>query len=309
MELLIQAAIGFVAGLVGGLLGIGGSIIIIPALILCLDQTDSGYKGKHQHLIQAAAMICNVFVAAPSVVAHWRARAIMKSVVAFLIPSALAGILLGVYVSNTPLFARQNGVYLAMLLAGFMLYVAAYNTWRLFTKTDLERGFHERPKPSAAAVSAVGLVMGFVAGLLGIGGGAICVPMQQILLRVPLRRAIANSAVTIVCVASVGATVKNLTLPSVHDVPITQSLQLALMIIPTAIVGSYLGGKLTHALPRRVLRLVFIAFMVTMAYLTFTKAWKATGSAPPTHEAVGSVAEDAACSPSLGFVGGTGGAS
>jgi len=306
MELLIQAAIGFVAGLLGGLLGIGGSIIIIPALILCLDETDSGYTGKHQHLIQAAAMICNVFVAAPSVLGHWRARAIMKPVVVFLIPSALAGILLGVSVSNMRLFARQNGVYLAMLLAGFMVYVAAYNTWRLFTKTDLERGFDQRPKPSAAAVGAVGLVMGFVAGLLGIGGGAICVPMQQILLRVPLRRAIANSAVTIVCTASVGATVKNLTLPSVHGVPITQSLQLALMIIPTAIVGSYVGGRLTHALPRRALRLVFIAFMLTMAYLTFSKAWKEAGSAPPAQEAAGSAGEDGARSAYLGFVGGTG---
>ena len=277
MELLIPAAIGLIAGLLGGLLGIGGSIIIIPGLILYLSQTGR-YEGSVQHLLQAAAMICNVFVAAPSVLAHWRAGMIMKSVTLPLVPAALAGILLGVYVSDTSLFARQNGVYLAMILAGFMVYVAGYNGFRLMTNTDLEHGFDERPGPPVVGVGSVGLVMGFFAGLLGIGGGAICVPMQQILLRIPLRRAIANSAVTIVCVSSVGAVFKNATLSIHHGIAVTQSLQLAAMLIPTAIVGSYVGGKLTHALPRRVLRLVFIVFMLLVAYLTFTKAWQASHS-------------------------------
>lgn len=273
MELLIPAAIGLLAGLAGGLLGIGGSVIIIPGLVLYLSQTGQ-YAGSTQHLLQAAAMICNVFVAAPAVLAHRRARAITRSVVVFLVPAALAGILLGVQVSNTSLFARQHGVYLAMVFAGFMAYVAAYNTWRLCRKTDLEHGFEERAKPGAAAVAGVGLVMGFAAGLLGIGGGALCVPMQQVLLRIPLRRAIANSAVTILCVSPMGALFKNATLGH-HGIQVSESLQLALLLIPTAIVGSYVGGRLTHALPRRVLRVVFIVFMLTMAYLMFARAWRA----------------------------------
>ena len=281
MELFTQAAIGFAAGLLGGLLGIGGSVIIIPALIIYLSHT-GGYAGSSQHLLQAAAMICNVFVAAPAVVAHWRARAIMKSVVVFLIPSALVGIFLGVMVSNTSSFARENGAYLAMILAGFLVYVAAYNTWRLLGKTDLGRHFDEHRKLPPWSVIAVGIPMGFTAGLLGIGGGAICVPLQQILLKVPLRRAIANSATTIVCVSAIGAVYKNLTLPD-HGIPVTSSLQLAAMLIPTAIVGSYLGGRLTHALPRKVLRLVFIVFMTTIAYLTFSKAWQAATTENRSH--------------------------
>ena len=292
MELLFPAAIGLTAGLVGGLLGIGGSIIIIPALVLYLSHTGR-YAGSTQHLLQAAAMICNVFVAAPAVLVHRRARAIVGSVVLFLVPAALAGILLGVRVSNASLFARQQGVYLAMVFSGFMVYVAGYNTWRLCRKTDLERGFKQRAKPAAAAVAGVGLVMGFAAGLLGIGGGALCVPMQQVLLRIPLRRAIANSAVTILCVSPIGALFKNATL-SHHGVPVTESIELALLLIPTAIVGSYLGGRLTHALPRRVLRVVFIVFMVTMACLMFIRAWEASRSAESTSEPVSGAIESQA---------------
>jgi hypothetical protein len=71
------------------------------------------------------------------------------------------------------------------------------------------------------------------------------------------------------------------------------------MLIPTAILGSYLGGRLTHALPRKVLRMIFIAFMVAMAYLTFTKAWQAAGAAPEPKEtarAKTGTADQLACS-------------
>jgi len=91
---------------------------------------------------------------------------------------------------------------------------------------------------------------------------------------VPLRRAIANSAATIPFASCVGAIHKNLTLAG-HGVAISESLLLAAMLIPTAIVGSYFGGRLTHVLPRRVLRIIFVFFLATVAILTFGKARKA----------------------------------
>lgn len=270
MQLLIQALIGLLAGLLGGLLGIGGSIIIIPALILYLRQSGD-YTGSAQHLLQAAAMICNVCIAAPSAVAHWRAKAIMQRVVVVLIPAALVGIFLGVTTSNSSAFARQNGAYLAMILAGFLLYVAGYNTWSFFRQPKTVP-HPDDWSPSGWRVVAVGTPMGFIAGLLGVGGGIIAVPMQQIVLRIPLRRAIANSAATILCVSALGALYKNATLPS-HGISIWTSVQLAAMLLPTAMFGAYLGGRLTHILPRKLLLLIFIVFMTTIAFLTFQTAW------------------------------------
>lgn len=252
-------------------------MIIIPAMIVYLDSPGAGgYHGHDQHLVQAAAMITNVFVAAPSVLAHWRARAIMKPVVVVLVPSALAGIIAGVAVSNSSAFARENGVYLGLVLAMFLVYVVVYNTMRLFQKTDLEKGFDENARLPAWKVAAVGLPMGLMAGLLGVGGGAICVPLQQFVLRLPLRRAIANSATTIVFSSILGAVYKNVTLPS-HDITIEASLRLAALLIPTAILGGFVGGKLTHLVPKQTLRLVFILFMAVVACVTFSKAWAAIG--------------------------------
>lgn len=288
MILIVPAIIGLVAGVLGGLLGIGGSLIIIPALILYFSCTAAGYQGDDQHLLQAAAMITNVFVAAPSVLAHRKAGAIMRSVVIWLIPSAIVGIVAGVALSNSSVFARENGAYLAMLLCGFLVYVIGYNLYRML-RPHMATDDNEPPPAAPKMVICVGLVMGVFAGLLGVGGGAICVPIQQVVLKVPLRRAIANSATTIPFASLIGAIHKNLTLAA-HGVSIGDSLLLAAMLIPTAIVGSYFGGRLTHVLPRRVLRVIFIFFLATVAILTFGKARKAvqrpdTQSAPSTQVA------------------------
>ena len=269
LELAVQAGIGLLAGLLGGLLGVGGSTIIVPGLIIYLSQTSS-YSGSQQHLVQSAAMICNVFIAAPAVLAHRQAGAVMKPVVYRLIPAALIGIILGVALTNSRWFACENGRYLALTLAGFLIYVAGYNVWRLVSKTSLTERFDSgNIHLPGWKIIAVGLPMGFVAGLLGIGGGSLCVPAQQLLLRLPLRRAIANSAATIMCVAVIGAVYKNLTLTE-HGISVIYSLRLATMLIPTAILGSFLGGRLTHILPLRVLRVVFIVFLLVVAYLTYS---------------------------------------
>ncbi len=271
MEIFFEGLVGLLAGLLGGLMGVGGSLIVIPALVIYAGYFGEGYGGSSQHLFQAAAMITNVFVAGPSTLAHYRARAILPEVVRYLVPASLLGIVLGVYLSNTSSFARENGVYLGMLLAAFLVYVVVYNSYRLLSPLNLEADFHVARLPGAWQIVAVGLPTGLVAGLLGIGGGAISVPMQQILLRLPLRRAIANSAVTIICVSFFGALYKNATLGQ-HGVAWGDSLRLAAALIPTAMVGSYIGARLVHALPRKALRGIFVAFMLSIALLTLHNA-------------------------------------
>jgi uncharacterized membrane protein YfcA len=274
MEWLIQGLIGLTAGLLGGLLGIGGSIIIIPGMIFYFSYTAQGYSGQAQHELQAAAMICNLFIAAPAAAAHRRANAIMKPVVVRLIPAALAGIFLGVAASNSSTFARENGRYLAMILSGFMAYVVVYNLVRLSDTGRLSKHFDPAERISMWKIFLVGLPMGLTAGLLGVGGGALCVPAQQIFLRIPLRRAIANSATTIAFTAIFGAIYKNATL-SLHGVSVGSALHLALLLSPPAALGSYIGGRLTHMLPRKVLRIAFIVLMTVVSIQTFRKSREA----------------------------------
>jgi len=253
--------LGLFAGTLGGLLGVGGSVIMIPGLTMIL--------GYHQHLYQATAMIANVAVAIPAALQHARAGAMVKPVLRWMLPTALVFVVAGVWLSNIELLqGDQGGRWLGKVLAVFLLYVAAVNVRQLF---------RSRPGVEAGAVATadvvrrglwrggmVGAVMGTIAGLLGVGGGAIAVPLQQMALRLPLRSCIANSAAVMCVSAPVGALYKNATL-FVHDYHWYHSLSLALILAPSCWLGGHLGAALTHRLPVRQVRVVFIGLMIVAA--------------------------------------------
>jgi len=247
--------VGLAAGLLGGCLGIGGSVIMIPAMHILL--------GPAQHIYQGAAMIVNLFVVVPSVVQHRRAGLILGPVVRATIPAALLGVVLGVWISDSRWFHGANEIRLARIFGVFLLYEAAYNVYRLGTGRVLPEMGEEAAAglPWWRTTLLVGLPTGLIAGLLGVGGGVLAVPLQQLVLRVPLRRAIANSAATIIVVSLVGATYKNLA-NARAGLEVARSLQLAGVLIPTAMVGGYFGARLTHVLPRRALRAVLVVLLL-----------------------------------------------
>ncbi|MCA9296500.1 MAG: TSUP family transporter, partial [Phycisphaerales bacterium] len=88
VELIELIATGLIAGILGGLLGIGGSVVMIPVLTWLMQ--------RDYHLAQATAMIVNVFVAIPAVVRHRRAASVRWDVTLQLLPFGLLAILVGV---------------------------------------------------------------------------------------------------------------------------------------------------------------------------------------------------------------------
>ena len=250
-EVIILVLVGLVAGGLGGLLGIGGSIVMIPVLTIIL--------GRNQHLSQAAAMIVNVFVALPSMIQHHREGAVRWDAVWRVLPFGVVFIIVGVESSNA-LDPRK----LQLLFGVFLLYVIYMNVMKLFSADG-------EPAPADQKVAwwtcgFVGSVTGFMAGLLGIGGGIITVPLLQRACRLPLRQCIASSAAIMVLTAVVGAFRKNMALadaPVVVDEVLRwqDALILALCFIPTAIVGGLLGARLTHALKLGWVRLAFILLL------------------------------------------------
>lgn len=269
--LLVIAALGLAAGLLGGLLGIGGSIIMIPGLVILFGH--GRFDGLNQHAYQAAAMIANVAVALPAFQRHYKAGAVSGAVLRWMMPAALVTVLAGVWMSNLPVFAGANGgVWLARLLALFLVYVVILNLRKAVGPREaavepVEGARITRPRSAAAGGS-----MGLIGGLLGIGGGIIAVPLQQVLLALPLRNAIANSAAVMVPSAALGAIYKNASLTQ-HDVPWYTGLLLAALLAPTCAIGGRLGASLTHSLPIRQVRIVFVVIMGIAAWRMAALPW------------------------------------
>jgi uncharacterized membrane protein YfcA len=266
MDYLLYSIIGLCMGVVGGTLGIGGAVFMIPAMTLVF--------GENQHLYQAAAMICIFFVSSASLIAHRKANLISKKTLWGMVPAALIGIVAGVAMSNSALFEGPKDYILSRVFGGFLVYVAVYNSFRLYRsmKHGQPQDDGQAPETNEAQTSlawVVGLVTGLGSGLLGMGAGTVATPLQQLLLKSPMKKAMSNSATLIVCISWLGAIYKNLTLPE-HGLNPIDSLKIAACIIPGAIIGGTVGGHLMHTLPKNMVRTVFILVCIIAAIKLLT---------------------------------------
>lgn len=265
MDYLILCCIGIVMGLFGGLLGIGGSIVMIPALLIFFKQSP-----EDQHLFQAAAMICNFFVGLSAFLVHKKEKALVTDVIKWLVPAGVVAILAGVWLSNIPFFSGEGAENLTKLFGFFMIYVAVINILRLGKHFGGRSGMDlDGVKKCSVRSFLIGLVTGVSSGLFGLGGGGVCTPLQQIFLKMPLKRAISNSTALIISTALIGAVYKNATL-SQHNIAFSDSVRIAAVIIPTAFIFSYIGGRLMHKLPKDIVRIVFILLNLAAAFRLLT---------------------------------------
>ena len=232
--------------------------------MILLFGADGGEPGQApHHLYMATAMIVNFFVVAPAVIRHRQARATTRRVVALTIPSAVIGAIVGVRVSELPVFSSHGQGYLQIGFAVFLAYVIGYNLWKLISpsRRSAEGQAGRTGLSGPLIVATVGLPTGLLGGVLGIGGGLFAVPAQQVWLRIPLRSAIANSAATILCSSLVGAVIKNYGLGD-HGYGVGDSLRLAICLIPSAIVGSWYASARVHRWPLGIIRAAFVLLLL-----------------------------------------------
>lgn len=251
--------IGLAAGAVGGLAGIGGSIIMLPALGYFLGYSDE--SNAEHHLYMAAAMAVNSVVAIFSTRKHRKAGAIDPRLTRRLCPPMFLGILAGVLLSNV-----MEGSTLKLALVGFLWLYCAYAIVTTIRKLPEPPDNHMRT--GWPVIGSIGGGTGVLAGLLGIGGGIVMVPLMIVGGKIPVRKAVAASAWVMQITAPAGAIVKLMTLRE-HGQDWGEALILAAPMAAGAMVGATIGAGLTHRLKLPALR---IAIAVVLAAASFKLA-------------------------------------
>ena len=274
MEIIGYLITGLVSGILGGLIGIGGGAIVVPALTLIFH--------KSPHLAIAASLVQMVFVASSSAYGHWKNGYILKAVVMRLVPLAAAFAIVGVFVGSA-----INGALLARIFAVFLVYVAADSGYKLVRNIIKRRQDEEplsqfRPR-NEWGIPAVAVPMGFSCGVLGIGGGSIAVPMLHMFLKLPLKNAIANSAAAIFFSSIIASVVK---LMSINGMVVDaaggttavlhwyDALVVGLLLAPGSFAGGRLGAHLAKKAPTKIIQAVFILVLLYSAYGMWQKAEK-----------------------------------
>lgn len=252
--------IGTVAGLVGGLLGVGGGLVMIPAMWWLLG---NHYGVDSFHLYKLAAITTSIVVSIPAAIRHARARAIVRELVYSALPLSAVGVGIGAAIAFG--LSGPHTATLKRLFGGFLELVVAFNLyqgWRNSRDDTALRDTCPMPNRRTLVGAVVGLPSGIIAGLLGIAGGVWAVPAQHLLFGVRLRNAIANSTTMIVVVASVAAAVQSVAVSRMAGLHPVDGWWLTLWLAPGAVIGGWCGAGLTHRLSTRWLRHIFHAFLV-----------------------------------------------
>lgn len=253
---LLLLAIGAFAGVISGLLGVGGGIVLVPAFFYAF--TYLGYGGPQLMQICLATSLATIVVTSlRSVLAHHRRGAVDWGILRGWAPGIALGAVLGVLVAA--------GLRSTVLQAIFGVLGVSVGLYLAFGRAEWRLG-QEMPRgPLRAAQSSV---IGFLSVLMGIGGGSFGVPLMS-LYGMSMHRAVATAAGFGVLIAvpsvvgfllvSVDPAVRPpLTLGSVNLVAFLLTIAMTLITAPW-------GARLAHAMDARPLKRIFAVFLILVA--------------------------------------------
>jgi uncharacterized membrane protein YfcA len=243
------ALVGAAAGVLAGLLGIGGGVIIVPGLIWAAGLDRHTASGTSLVTILPIAVVAALMYAlAPGGAFELEASAIFLG-------GSLAGAILG---------ARVNARVSERALRTMMAIICAVFGLRLVIPVGLGPGSDELPLDAVNVVLLVflGLQGGFMAGLLGVGGGMIAIAVMVLATGTSqvLAQGIALAATVPTVIVGALAHRRQGTLAP------REGLVAGLVGTATAIPGALLA----FALPLETLRTLFGVFMLFMAVRMFT---------------------------------------
>ena len=260
LSLLIFLCLGTVAGILAGLLGVGGGLVIVPMITYTFSF--QGIVGEHTHHLALGTSLATImFTSVSSFMAHHRNGAVLWPIFRNIVLGILLGTFFGTFVA-----ARLSTGFLKGFFCIFLYSVA---TQMLLNKKPKA----SRELPGNAGMFGVGSTIGVASALVGIGGGSLSVPFM-LWCNVAAHRAIGTSAAIgfpIAVAGAVGYIVNNL-----HGVGLP-AYSLGYVYLP-ALVGivcssvftAPLGAKLAHALPVDKLKRIF----ALVRYVVATKmAW------------------------------------
>lgn len=248
--------IGAVAGVLAGLLGVGGGIVLVPAYFYALSAL--GYGGDQLMQVCVATSLATIIVTSlRSLQSHNRKGAVDWDILNGWAPGIAVGAVLGLFVAT-----RVSSLVLQAVFGGLALVVGVYmavgkGSWRL-----------AEAMPTGVARAGLSPTLGGLSVLMGIGGGTFGVPLMS-LCSVPIHRAVATAAgfgVVIAVPSVIGFLF--LSVPPDAAPPLTIGAvnlpAFALTIAMTLITTPY-GAKLAHSMDPGPLKKVFGLFLLIVA--------------------------------------------
>jgi uncharacterized protein len=256
VSLAAPVALGLLIGIALGALGGGGSILAVPVLVHLAGQSPAAATATSLVAVGAAST--------GAALHHARAGNVRWAAAGVFVLVGVPGSWLGAAAN-----ARLDGDVLLVVFSGLVL-VAAHRMLTACpscTRVGAEvvtAALHPpsegpvdgAPRRRTALVGATGVLVGFLTGLFGVGGGFVIVPALTLALGLPMRAAIGTSLAVIVGNAGVALGFRGLD---------AVDWGLAVSFTVTMLVGSLVGAAVAHRLPPRRSLHAFAGLLVLVA--------------------------------------------
>jgi len=229
---------GLIAGTLGGLLGIGGCVIMLPALAFVFN---------YPLPVAIGTTITAVILTATSgAIGHIRLKNVDYSTAKMVAISGAVGAAVGSII----FFYISNQLWLLNFILGFaFLYVSI----RMIYEGTIKRKMPEKPGKevpgSSGAKAAIGFAIGIITGIVGLGGGYALVPSFIYLLGAPVKIAVGTSLASFISMAVVSGAFK--LYQGVVDIVAAICLGVG------TIVGAQAGARLTKVVPPWAIKAIF----------------------------------------------------
>ncbi|MDH2326372.1 sulfite exporter TauE/SafE family protein [Cereibacter sp. SYSU M97828] len=257
----LLAVIGGFAGVIAGLLGVGGGIVLVPAFFYAFGAL--GYHGPQlMQVCLATSLATIIFTSFRSVAAHNRKGAVDWAVLRGWAAGIVLGAIIGVFVAAGLRTVALQAIFGILALVVGMYLLFGRQGWRIAEALPVG--------PLRAVLSTA---LGFLSVLMGIGGGSFGVPLMS-LYGVPIHRAVATASGfgALIAIPSVAVF---LFVPVTDAPPLTVgavNLPAFLVVIGTTLWTTTWGVRLAHAMDPKPLKRVFAVFIIIVALNMLRKA-------------------------------------
>ena len=269
VDIVLLALLGLIAAIFGSIVGLGGGIIIVPALIL-FGSVLTGEPIGHSAAVGTSLAVL-VVTALASTLSYTKTKRVDFRIGWLLFitsgPAAMAG---------SALTGKLQGGIFQLAFGVFMLLMAGLLILRERLKPSAKEWPIRREWVDGAGKAhaygfavlpglAVGFAVGLVSGLFGIGGGSLFVPVMVLLFRFPPHVATATSMFVIFLSAMLGSGVK----AALGEV----EWLLVLALAPGAWIGGRLGARIASRMSGRgLLWLLRVTLLLLAAQLIYEGA-------------------------------------
>ena len=250
-----------VSGFMAGLLGVGGGIIMVPALYFAFETLHFDPQ-TIMHLSLGTSLAIIIPTSIMSTKTHMEFNAVDFKLIKSFGLFVAGGVLLGtVFASNleTP-----------KLVLFFSVFAFCVGIFFIFFREKLG----ENPKDIPLKIkSFIGTCIGFISVPLGIGGGSISVPFMR-LFGYSIRNAIGTSAALGFIISVVGALTMSFSGSVFDEVKSPLSIGYVnipgfLVFVPVTMIMAPIGARLVHKIEKKLLSRIFGLFLIIISIRSF----------------------------------------